>query len=92
MFLCLRKTSENLSKDLDKSKTKSLVCGLSGKAAERINDMPTTDICNADKFFEKLDNTFLPKNYQRAVLEEFRSLKYKPDNKLSEFYEDLKTA
>ncbi len=65
---------------------------LSGKAAERVNDMPTADICNADKFFEKLEKNFLPKNYQRAVLEEFRSLKYKSDNKPSEFYEDLKTA
>ncbi len=54
--------------------------------------MHTADICNADKLFEKLDKTFLPKNYQRAVLEEFRSLKFKTGNKLSEFYEDLKTA
>ncbi len=54
--------------------------------------MPTADICNADKLFGKLDKTFLPKNYQRAVLEEFHSLKYKTGNKLSEFYEDLKTV
>ncbi len=54
--------------------------------------MLTTDICNAGKLFEKLDKTFLPINYQKAVLEEFHSLKYKAGNKLSEFFEDLKTA
>ncbi len=70
--------------------TNEVFLSLSGKAAERINDMPTTDICNAYKIFEKLDKTFLPKKYQRAVLEEFCSLKYKTGNKLSEFYEDLK--
>ncbi len=71
---------------------KEVFLGLSRKAAEHINDMPTTDISNADKLFEKLDKMFLPKNYQRAVLEEFCSFKYKTGNKLSEFYEDLKTA
>ncbi len=50
------------------------------------------DLCNADKVFEKLDKTFLPKNYQRAVLEWFRSMKFKTGNKLSEFYEDMKVA
>ncbi len=70
---------------------KEVFLSLSGKGAERINYMPTMDICNTDKLFEKLDKTFLPKNYQRAVLEEFHSLKYKTGNKLSEFYKDLKT-
>ncbi len=71
---------------------KEVFLSLSGKATECINDMPTSDIYNASKHFEKLDKTFLPKNYQRSVLEEFRSLKYKIDNKLGEFYEDLKMA
>ncbi len=86
---------KNMSKvlDWDDSKFgKEVFLSLSGQAAEHINDMPTTEICNADKLFEKLDKTFLPKNYQRAILEEFRSLKYKTGNKLSEFYVDLKTA
>ncbi len=64
---------------------------LSGKAAECINNMPTCDICNADKLFKKLDETFLLKNYQRAVLQEFFSLKFKTCNKLSAIYENLKT-
>ncbi len=54
--------------------------------------MSTDDLCNADKVFEKLDKIFLPKNYQRAVLEEFHSMKFKIGNKLSEFYEDMKVA
>ncbi len=54
--------------------------------------MPTADIYNAVKLFKKLDKTFLPKNYQRAVLEEFRSIKYTIGNKLSDFYDNLKTA
>ncbi len=65
---------------------------LVGKAAECIKDMPTEDMCNAEFFFKKLDRTFLPNNYQRAVLEEFGSMKFKLGNKLSEFYEDLKVA
>ncbi len=65
---------------------------LAGKATEPINDMPTEDMCNAEKRFKKLDRTFLPKNYQRAVLEEFHSMKFKMGNKLSEFYEDLEVA
>ncbi len=90
-----KRTMKNMSKVLDWDDSqfgKEVFLSLSGKAAERINDMPTADICNAVKLFEKLDKTFLPKNYQRAVLEEFRSLKYTNGNKLSDFYDDLKTA
>ncbi len=90
-----KQTMKNMSKVLDWDDSqfgKEDFVSLSGKAGERINDMPTTDICNADKLFEKLDKTFLPKNYQRAVLEQFLSLKYNTGNKLSEFYEDIKSA
>ncbi len=90
-----KRTMKNMSKVLDWDDSqfgKEVFLSLSGKAAECINDMPTSDICNADKLFEKLDKTFLPKKYQRAVLEEFCYLKYKAGNKLNEFYEDLKTA
>ncbi len=45
-----------------------------------------------EKVFKKVDKTILPKIYQRAVLEEFRSMKFKTVNKLSQFYEDLKVA
>ncbi len=90
-----KQTMKNMSKVLDWDDDqfgKEVFLSLSGKAAEGINYMPTSDICNANKLFEKLDKTLLPKNYQRAVLEEFCSLKFKTGNKLSEFYEDFKTA
>ncbi len=38
----------------DRQFGKDVFLSLSGKAAERINDMPTIYICNADKLFEKL--------------------------------------
>ncbi len=56
------------------------------------SNMSTDDLCNVEKVFEKLDKTFLPKNYQRSVVEEFCSMKFKTGNKLSEFYEDLTFA
>ncbi len=90
-----RQTMKNMSKVLnwvDDHFGKELFLSLSGKAAERINDMSRSEICNENKLFEKLDKTCLPKNYQRAVLEELSSLKFKTSNKLSEFYEDLKSA
>ncbi len=83
-----KRTMKNISKVLDWNDNqfgKEVFLSLSGKAAECINDMPTTDKCNADKLFEKLDKAFLPKNYQRAVMEEFCSLKFKTGNKLREF-------
>ncbi len=78
---------KNISKVLDWNDGqfgREVFLGISGKAAERINGIPTTDIYNANKLFEKLDKTFLSKNYQRAVLEELCSLKYKTGNKLSD--------
>ncbi len=83
----------NMSKILDwdtEQFGKEIFLSLAGKAAERINDMSMDDLCNADKVFEKLEKTFLPKN--RTVLEEFHSMKLKNGNKLSEFYEDMKVA
>ncbi len=71
---------------------KEVFFSLDGKAAECINDMSTDDLCDTEKVFEKLDKTFLPKNYQGAVLEEFCSMKFKTGNKLSEFYKDIKVA
>ncbi len=88
-----KRTMKNMSKLLDWDGSqfgKEVFLSLSRKVAEYTNDMPTADICNADKLSETLDNTFLPKNYQKDVLEEFCSLKYKFDNTLIEFYEDLK--
>ncbi len=88
-----KRTMKNMSKVLDWDDNqfgKEVFLNISGKAAERINDMLTSDICNASKLFEKLDKTFLPKNYYQTVLEEFGSLEYKTGNKLSEFYEDMK--
>ncbi len=70
---------------------KEVFLSLARKAAESIN-MSTDDLCNADKVFEKLHKTVLPKYYQSAVLEEFRSMKFKRGNKLSEFCEDMKVA
>ncbi len=67
-----KRTMKNMSKVLDWDDNqfgKEVFLSLSRKAAEHINDIPTTDICNANKLFKKLDKTFLPKNYQRAVLE-----------------------
>ncbi len=64
----------------------------SGKAAEKISDIFPLEMCNTDKLFERLDLTFLPKEYQRAVIEDFHSLKFKKGEKLLEFYQDLKVA
>ncbi len=69
-----RRTMKNMSKVLDWDDSqcgKEVFLNLSGQAAEPINDIPTTYICNVDKLFEKLGKTFLPKNNQRAFLEEF---------------------
>ncbi len=90
-----KRTMKNMSKVLDWDDSqfgKEVFLSLSGKATEHINDMPIADICNANKLFEKLDKTFLPNNHQRSVLEEFCSLKYTIGNKLSDFYDDLKTS
>ncbi len=90
-----KQAMKNISKVLDWDDDqfgKEVFLSLSGKAAEHINDMPSSDICNVSNLFNKLGKTLLPKNYQRAVLEEFRFFKYKTGNKLSEFYKDLKTA
>ncbi len=88
-----KRTMRNMSKILDwdtEQFGKEIFLSLAGKAAESINDMSMDDLCNADKVFEKLEKTFLPKN--RTVLEEFHSMKLKNGNKLSEFYEDMKVA
>ncbi len=48
----------NMSKMLDwdtEQFDKEVFLSLAGKAAERINDMSTDDLCNADKVLEKLD-------------------------------------
>ncbi len=41
---------------------KEVFLSLSGKVAEHINDMPTTDICNADKLFENFSAKELSKS------------------------------
>ncbi len=51
-----KRTMKNMSKVLDWDDSqfgKEVFLSLSGKAAEHINDMPTTDICNTDKLFKK---------------------------------------
>ncbi len=79
--------------DLDTEQLgKEVFLSLAGNTAERINDISTDDMCNPEKVLKKLDKTFLLKKYHRAVLEEFCSMMFKTDNKLSEFYEDLKVA
>ena len=71
---------------------KEVFLSLSGKAAERISTLSTIDMCNADKLFEKLDKTFLPSDYEMALMDDFRAKKFVKGQKMREFYEDLKVS
>lgn len=90
-----KRTIYNMNKILDRDDGqfgRDVFLSLRGKAAECLNNMPIKDICDVEKLFDRLGKTFLPRNYCRAVLWEFHSMKFKVGNKLTEFYEDLKVA